>query len=93
MCIPAFSQFNSNFLFFLGKSAGCKDDQTSADASINGNFSGAMTWGFIETMKAMPSPSYMQLLKSIRDRLRGRYTQIPQMSTGNQIDMNTPFHI
>lgn len=31
--------------------SGCRDDQTSADASISGANVGAMSWAFLETMK------------------------------------------
>jgi hypothetical protein len=48
--------------------SGCKDDQTSADASIEGQATGAMTWAFLEAMKANPNPSYAQVsnMKVIR---------------------------
>jgi hypothetical protein len=38
--------------------SGCRDDQTSADAHIEGEHTGAMTWAFLEMMKADPSPTY-----------------------------------
>lgn len=41
--------------------SGCKDDQTSADANIEGEATGAMTWAFLETMKSNPNPSYAQV--------------------------------
>lgn len=40
--------------------SGCRDDQTSADASIAGENCGAMTWAFLETMKSEPNPTYIQ---------------------------------
>jgi hypothetical protein len=40
--------------------SGCRDDQTSADASIQGEATGAMTWAFLETMRQTPNPSYAQ---------------------------------
>ena len=33
------------------KISGCRDNQTSADAYINGKFQGALTFGFIKTME------------------------------------------
>jgi hypothetical protein len=44
--------------------SGCRDDQTSADASINGTSEGAMSWAFLETMKRIPSPTYLQVRSS-----------------------------
>ena len=41
--------------------SGCKDDQTSADAKIQGEPTGAMTWAFLETMKREERPSYSQV--------------------------------
>lgn len=36
---------------FVTMFSGCKDDQTSADASISGSHVGAMSWAFLECMK------------------------------------------
>lgn len=44
--------------------SGCRDDQTSADATINGTAEGAMSWAFLETMKRMENPSYLQVSTS-----------------------------
>ena len=41
--------------------SGCRDDQTSADASISGANVGAMSWAFLETMKRVQNPSYLQV--------------------------------
>lgn len=35
--------------------------QTSADANISGQATGAMTWAFLETMKQNANPSYAQV--------------------------------
>ncbi|KAF2654981.1 peptidase C14 [Lophiostoma macrostomum CBS 122681] len=72
--------------------SGCRDDQTSADARIQGRSTGAMTWAFLETMKRSPRPSYVQTLQMTRQFLDGsHYTQIPQLSCGVEMDLdNTP---
>ena len=44
--------------------SGCRDDQTSADASINGTSEGAMSWAFLETMKQNPNPTYLDVRDS-----------------------------
>ena len=41
--------------------SGCKDDQTSADASISGEHVGAMSWAFLQTMQRDPNQSYVQV--------------------------------
>lgn len=68
--------------------SGCRDDQTSADASINGTSEGAMSWAFLETMKRIENPTYIQvrgsdifsLIKGIRRMLTklglARYTNL-----------------
>ncbi len=41
--------------------SGCRDDQTSADANIGGMSEGAMSRAFLETMKRIPNPTYLQV--------------------------------
>lgn len=41
--------------------SGCRDDQTSADATISGAATGAMSWAFIGAMKANPDMSYEEV--------------------------------
>lgn len=52
--------------------SGCRDDQTSADASIQGANVGAMSWAFLQTMRREPNPSYMQVrvLAQLREGMR-----------------------
>lgn len=71
--------------------SGCRDEQTSADAQINGVNEGAMTWAFLETMKQGGGDSYLSTLQQTRYALRGsNYPQVPQLSVGYQIDLNQP---
>ncbi|EXF74927.1 caspase domain-containing protein [Colletotrichum fioriniae PJ7] len=65
--------------------SGSKDDQTSADATIASQATGAMSWAFITAMKKNPQQSYVQLLNSIRDELSTRYTQKPQLSCNTNL--------
>lgn len=44
--------------------SGCRDDQTSADATISGSATGAMSWAFIGAMKENPESSYVQVRPS-----------------------------
>ncbi|KAK4240762.1 hypothetical protein C8A03DRAFT_31152 [Achaetomium macrosporum] len=71
--------------------SGSKDDQTSADATIASQATGAMSWAFITALKKNPQQSYVQLLNSIRDELQTRYTQKPQLSCSHPLDTNLLF--
>ncbi len=61
--------------------AGCRADQTSADANIGGAYHGAFTYYFCKEMRACKNQlSRSEVLKKVRSDLRkGRYTQIPQL--------------
>lgn len=62
--------------------SGCQDHQTSADATIDGQRQGALTWGFIKALKDCGwRASYSDLLNATRKNLKGRFTQIPGLST------------
>ncbi|KAI6249470.1 Metacaspase-1 [Erysiphe necator] len=71
--------------------SGSKDDQTSADATIASQATGAMSWAFITAMKKNPNQSYVQLLNSIRDVLATKYSQKPQLSCSHPLDTNLRF--
>lgn len=71
--------------------SGCKDSQTSADTHINGQHTGAMSWGLLTTIKNNPYQTYNQILQSTRQLLMGKYSQTPQLSSGRAVDMNTVF--
>ncbi|KAK7519922.1 metacaspase-1 [Phyllosticta citriasiana] len=68
--------------------SGSKDSQTSADASIAGQATGAMSYAFINALKKNPRQSYVQLLNSIRDELLGKYNQKPQLSCSHPLNTN-----
>jgi hypothetical protein len=59
--------------------------KTSADASIGGEATGAMSWAFITSLRKNPNQSYVQLLNSIRDELEGKYQQKPQLSCSHPL--------
>lgn len=65
--------------------SGSKDSQTSADASIAGESTGAMSWAFITALRKNPQQSYVQLLNSIRDELASKYSQKPQLSSSHPL--------
>lgn len=69
--------------------SGCNDKQTSADAFINGNATGAMTWSFLNSFKNNKNLTFRSLVKSMRDTLKKNgYEQIPQLSTGEFVDID-----
>lgn len=63
---------------------------SSADASIQGEATGAMSWAFINALKKNPNQSYVQLLNSIRNELEGKYSQKPQLSSSHPLGMFFP---
>jgi hypothetical protein len=66
--------------------SGCRDDQTSADTYEGNKFCGAMTWAYSSTTS--PS-SWQDLITKMRASLKnGKYTQIPQISSGKTLNMN-----
>lgn len=73
--------------------SGSRDDQTSADATIASQATGAMSWAFITALKKRPQQSYVQLLNSIRDELATRYTQKPQLSCSHPLNTDLLFII
>jgi len=78
--------------------SGCTDDQTSADAIIQGKAQGALTFSFLQTyrkLKAENKPlTYKRLMKNILIEIRKRgFTQIPQISTGKFMDLHSTIRI
>ncbi|KAH6633851.1 peptidase C14, caspase domain-containing protein, partial [Chaetomium sp. MPI-SDFR-AT-0129] len=67
--------------------SGSKDDQTSADATVASQATGAMSWAFVAALSKNPKQSYVQLLNSIRDVLETKYTQKPQLSCSHPLGM------
>ncbi|GES94526.1 peptidase C14 [Rhizophagus clarus] len=71
--------------------SGCKDAQTSADAQEAGEATGAMSYALIKSLKANKNPTYQELLNSIRDVLKTKYAQKPQLSASHEMNMNDKF--
>ena len=46
--------------------SGCADEQTSADTSIAGQATGAMSWAFMGTMREQPGQSYIDVCCSLK---------------------------
>ena len=77
--------------------AGCKDNQTSADAKVKDfGATGACTFAFIKSLSpdCGDGLSYLKLLTSMKTTVRGiKHNQIVQMSTNFETNMDTPFVI
>lgn len=70
----------------------CRDDQTSADASISGiGSTGAMSFAFIEVLSKNKVLTYRELLFRVREVLRSRFSQVPQLSSSHPMDMSQYF--
>jgi metacaspase-1 len=70
--------------------SGCRDNQTAADAYINAQSQGAMTWAFIKAANTAAVT-----LGSMQDLMRGalaqrRYTQVPQISFSTALNATAP---
>lgn len=74
----AASKVDSNVVMI----SGCRDDQTSADAYINGKWAGAMTSAFLACIDR--ANTWEQLLVDMRAYLRNNnYTQYPRLCSSN----------
>jgi len=50
--------------------SGCRDDQTSADATISGSHIGAMSWALLSTLNSRPDLTYVEVSRHIFFLLR-----------------------
>jgi hypothetical protein len=74
--------------------SGCRDSQTSADAYIGGKYQGALTNSFLYVVGKHKRLSYEELVTKIRSRLKkGRYSQIPCLSSGRNLKLGSRFTV
>jgi hypothetical protein len=74
--------------------SGCRNDQTSADAFIDGQPSGALSYALVKCMNEQGTEqTYSELLVNIRTVMQqGKYSQVPQLSTGAITEnLDSPF--
>lgn len=72
--------------------SGCRDEQTSADANIDGTACGACSWAFTKAFKEHGSMTYTEMLQEVRSNLHGKYSQVPQLSAGHKLRLDSaPF--
>jgi len=72
--------------------SGCQDPQTSADAYINRQPQGALTYSFLDTMKTGGAAiTHEALIRGVRKvLLAGKYDQVPNLSSGQALDLRQP---
>jgi len=75
--------------------SGSRDEQTSADAYINNAFAGALTYAVFAILRSNQATirtySWSSLLRDVRQFMRvNRYSQIPQIMTGQLISPARP---
>lgn len=76
--------------------SGCQDNQTSADTvGPDGRPCGALTWSLIDTWKAYgPAIKLKYILWDVHTFLRKRgYSQLPELTTGKYMDINSVFDL
>ena len=74
--------------------SGCSDIQTSSDANINNKNQGAMTWAFLEAFKSEKNITWRNLLIKMRELLKNsKFDQIPQLTTGSFLNIDSPVFI
>ncbi|OUM65245.1 hypothetical protein PIROE2DRAFT_41838 [Piromyces sp. E2] len=72
--------------------SGCRDNQTSADAKINNEATGAMSYAMVTLLSQNRDYTYTELLTSIRQIMKEKkFSQIPQLSTSHPMNMNEKF--
>jgi metacaspase-1 len=75
--------------------SGSRDEQTSADAYINNEYAGALTHALFSILRTnqarIRTYSWSELLREVRHFMRvNRYSQIPQIMTGQFISPSRP---
>lgn len=66
--------------------SGCQDTQTSADAYINNTYQGALTANLLPLLRG--GVSWADVLKTVRRNMKGKYTQIPNLTCGKDLDLS-----
>ena len=69
----------------------CQDNQTSIDTSFNNIPSGALTGAILNVLDNGTFPTWSNLVTALRNFTRQRkFTQTAQLSSGKQINLNSP---
>jgi hypothetical protein len=89
---PKYAKTVGDILFL----SACKDNQYAIDTvDATGTPNGALTWALLETWRTYgPAIKTKYLLWDVQNFLKTRgYDQIPQLSTGNYMDLQTVFRL
>lgn len=78
--------------------SGCRDNQTSADAWLDGNFVGALTKTFLDVIKSYNYKNneipLFELVNEVRNKLQEkRFEQVPQLTSSHVLDNGSTFSI
>lgn len=90
-----FNKSNSSLVPNVIMISGCKDDQTSADAKMNGKWSGALTHCMLKCLERNNyTVSNFELLKDVRDMLKVEgFEQYPVLSCSSPIEKDSLFSV
>jgi len=73
--------------------SGCLDHQYSADAYEEQESQGALTYSLCKALKASEQYSLKELLKTIKFTLKNKYEQIPYLTLGQELNMDSSYTI
>ena len=66
--------------------SGCKSDQTSADAEIDGRYNGAATYFLLREIRAEPDRPLTDIVPAVNRALRdAHYSQRPQLAGSRDV--------
>lgn len=72
--------------------SGCRSDQTSADAYIDGRYNGALTSAFLGALASAPEATMLELRDATRATLKARrFSQVPQLEVGEASNSGRKF--
>ncbi len=71
--------------------SGCQDNQTSADTVVNDIPDGALTIAVMNALNSTNRPTWSNFITSVRKTLKDNgFTQVAQLSSGKQLNINSP---
>lgn len=73
--------------------SGSRDGEISTDTMVGDEVMGSMTSTFIETFNQTPKRSYESFIRSLRQNIIPRSSQVPQMSSGRLFDTSIPMNL
>jgi len=71
--------------------SGCRDEQVSIETTVNNETQGLMTWSFLQTVSNNNPITWRNLVKQMRELLKTKSYQIPQLSSGKLFNPDTNF--